>query len=68
MSRILTFTVQLAVSGCEEVAGEPTAQELETIAQNIGFAVEHFRATEGLSDENSDIYVEYVGRVSPMGA
>lgn len=68
MSKILTFTVHLAVGSYEEVAGEPTAQDLEAIAQNIGFAVEHFRATEGLSDENSDIYVEYVERVSPMGA
>lgn len=68
MSKILTFTVHLSVSSYEEVAREPTAQDLETIAQNIGFAVEHFRATEGLSDANSEIYVEYVERVSPLGA
>lgn len=68
MSKIITFTIHLAVSSYEEEAGEPTAEDLDTIAQNIEFAVEHFRANEGLSDEISDIYVEYVERVSPLGA
>lgn len=66
MSKIITFAVQLAVSSYGVEAGEPTAQDLETIAQNIKAAVEHFRAIEGLSDENSDIYVQYVERVSPL--
>lgn len=67
MRKIITFAVHLAVSGYEEAVDGPTEQDLETIARNIKFAVEHFRATEGLSDENSDIYVEYVERVSPPG-
>jgi hypothetical protein len=68
MSKIIPFTVHLAVSSYEEKADQPTAQDLAAIAQNIEFAVEHFRATEGLSDANSKIYVEYVERVSPLGA
>lgn len=66
MSRTITFLVHLAVSGFEGDADEPTPQDLETIAKNMEHVIEHFRAIEGLSDADSDIYVEYVERVSPM--
>lgn len=67
MSRTITFLVHLAVSSFEGETDEPTPQDLETIAQNIEHAIEHFREHEGLSDAHSDIYVEYVERVSPLG-
>lgn len=66
MSRTITFLVHLAVSSFEGETDEPTPRDLETIAKNMEHAIEHFRANEGLSDADSDIYVEYVERVSPL--
>lgn len=68
MRRTITFSVKLAIDDFVGGPAMPTTQDLETIAQNISVAIEHFRANEGLSDLDSDIYVECVESVTPLSA
>lgn len=68
MRRTITFSVKLVIGDFAGNPAVPTTRDLETIAQNISRAIEHFRASEGLSDLDSDIYVECVESVIPLSA
>ncbi|CAM8634176.1 MULTISPECIES: hypothetical protein [Sphingomonadales] len=63
MDTLISFSIQLKIGSFADEPPTPTQTDLDYIARSIRDAVEHYRANEGLTDEDSSIWVQNVTSV-----